>query len=79
LDDLNTTKYHCAAEIESHTEQDNAIENLECPEQRDIRAELNVPRLIRPTHTSNIHAEKLVVPVNAIEMRRKKGVNQKLN
>jgi len=58
-------------------EQDNSIEDLESPEQQDVSATPNVPRLIRPTWKSNKKAEKVLVRVNAIQTRRNKGVKKK--
>jgi len=55
-------------------EQDNFIEDPDCPEKRDVTAPPNVPRSIRPTLNSKRQAEKVLMTVNAIETRRKKGV-----
>jgi len=58
-------------------EKDNNIEDPECPEQRDVSATPNVPGLIRPTQKSKNQAEKVLMTVNAIEMRRNTGVKKK--
>jgi len=53
------------------------MEHPECPDQCDMSAAPNVPGLIRLTQKSKILAKKALVIVNAIEMRRNKGVKQK--
>jgi len=77
LDNPNDTKDDCTAEVESDIDQGNGIEDLECPEQRDVSAAPNVLGLIQPTPKSKRQAEKVFVTVNAIEMRRNKGVKKK--
>jgi hypothetical protein len=57
-------------------EQDNSIDDPDSPEQRDVSAVPNVPRLIRPTRKSNRHAEMVLVMVNAIVTRMTKGVKK---
>ena len=79
LDNPNHTKDGWAADIDSDIEQGNGIEDLECPEQRDVSATPNVPGLIRPTQKSKRQAEKVLVTVNAIETRRNTGVKKKLD
>jgi hypothetical protein len=76
LGNPNDSDDDCAAEIESDMEQDNSIEDPECPEQRDVSSAPNVPRLIRPTCKSKRQAEKVFVMVNTIETRRNKGVKK---
>jgi len=58
-------------------EQDNSIEYPEWPEQWDVSAAPNVPRLIRPTWKSMRMADKMSMSVNAIETSRNKGVKKK--
>ena len=77
MDNPNDTEDNCMAEVESDMEQDNRIEDLESPEQRDVCATPNVPGLIRPTGKLKRQAEKVFLTVNAIEMRRNKGVKKK--
>jgi len=77
LDNPNDSKDNCAVEIESDMEQENSIQDPECPEQRDLSATANVPRLIRSTRMSKRQAGKVLVTVNAIETRRNKGVKTK--
>ena len=48
----------CAADADNDIEQDNSIEDPECPEQRDVSAAPNVPRLIRPSRKSKRQAER---------------------
>jgi len=76
LDNPNNCEDDCAADIESDINQDNSIEDLECPEQRDVSAAPNVPGLIWPTPKSKRQAEKILVTVNAIETRRNKGMTK---
>jgi len=77
LENPNDCEDDCAVDVESDMEQDNSIEDPESPEQRDVSAAPNVPGLIRPQRKSKRHAEKVLVTVNAIEMRRNKGVKKK--
>jgi len=64
-------------EVESDIEQDNSIEDSECPEQQDVSATPNVPMLIRPTWKSQRQAAKVLMTVNSIVTRRIKGVKTK--
>jgi hypothetical protein len=68
----------CAADDESDTEHNNGIEDSECPEQQDVSAAANVPGLVHPTRKSNRQAEKVLVMVNAVAMRRYKGGKKQL-
>jgi len=77
LDNPNDIKDYCSADVESDIEQGNGVKDLECPEQRNVSAAPNVPRLIRPTWKSKGHGEEMFVMVNAIETRRNKGVKKK--
>jgi hypothetical protein len=77
LDNPNDSEDDCAADFESDMHQDNTIEDPESPQQRNVSAAPNVPRLIRPTRKSKRHAEKVLVTVNTIETRRNKGVKKK--
>jgi len=76
LDNRNHNEDICAVDSESDIEQDKSIEDSEWPEQRNVSATPNVPRLIRPTWKSRRQAEKVLMTVNAIEMRRNKGVKK---
>jgi len=76
-DNPNDSEDNCAADVESDIEQDNSIEDPVCPEQWDVSAAPNVPGLIRPTQNSKRQAEKVLMTVNAIEMRRNTGVKKK--
>jgi len=60
-------------------EHNNGIEDPECPEQLDVSAAPNVPRLVRPTRKSRKQAEKVLVTVNAVETRRHKGGKKMLD
>jgi len=77
LHNPNYSKEDCTADIESAVEQDNGIDDLECPEQQDLSTTPNVPRLIRPTQKSTRQAGEVLVMVIAIEMSRNKGVKKK--
>jgi len=77
LDNPNDRKHDCAADTESDIEQNNGIEDPECPEQQDVSAAPIVPGLVRPTRKSKRQVEMVLVMVNAIETRRNKGVKTK--
>jgi len=77
LDNPNDTKDDGTADVESDIEQGNGINDPECPEQRDVSTTPNVSALIRPTWKSKRQREKVFVTVDAIEMRRNKGVKKK--
>jgi len=77
LDDPNDREDDSTADVESDIEQDNVIEDPECPEQRDVSATPHVPRLILPTQKSKRQAENVLTTVNAIETRRNMGVKKK--
>jgi len=69
----NESEEDCAADDESDIEPNTGIEDPECPEQQDVSAEPNVPRLVRPTPKSKRQAGKVLVMVNGVETQRKKG------
>jgi hypothetical protein len=77
LHNPNDREDDCTAEVESDMDQQNNIEDLESPEQWDVTAAPNVPRLNWPIWKSKRHAEKVLVMVHSIEMRRNKGVKKK--
>jgi len=77
LDNLNDGEKDCEADDESDTEPNTGIEDPECPEQQDVSAAPNVPRLVLPTLKLKRQAEKVFVTVNAVEMRRYKGGKKK--
>jgi len=72
----NDSEGNCAADFESDIEQDNSIEDAQCAEQRDVCATPNVPGLIWGTLKSKRQAEKVLMTVNAIEMRRNKALKK---
>jgi len=76
LDNPNDSEDDCVANVESNMDQHNSIEDPESPEQWDLTAEPNIPGLIQPTQKSKSHAEKVLVMVNAIKMRRNQGVRK---
>jgi len=63
----------CAADNESDIEQNDGIEDPECPVQQDMCAAPNVPGLVQPTRKSKRQAEMVLLTVNAAEMPRNKG------
>jgi len=73
LNDPNDSEENCAADNKSDIEHNNCIEDPEYPEQQDVSATPNVPGLVRPTRKSKRQAEKVLLTVNAVEMRRNKG------
>ena len=79
LDTRNDSEDDRTAGVESDIEQDNTIEDPECPQQRDVSSTPNGPGLFRPTRKSKRQAGKVLMSVNAIEMRRNQGVKKKLD
>jgi len=77
LDNPNDSEDNCAADDESDIERNIGIENSEYPEQQDVSTAPNVPGLVRPRRKSKRQAEKVLVMVNAVEMRRNKGWKEK--
>ena len=77
LDNPNDSEDDCVADFESDLEHDNGIEDPECPEQQDVTAIPNVPRLIQSTLKSKTQNEQVLVPVNAMETRRNERLNTK--
>ena len=77
MDNPYDSEQDCAADDESDIEHNNCIEDPECPEQQDVSATPNVPRLVRSTRKSKRQAEKLLMTVNAAEKRRNKGGKKK--
>jgi len=77
LDNPNDGEDDCAADDESDIEQNNGIEDSECPQQQDVSTSPNVPGLVRPTWKSKRQAEKVLVTVNAVETRTNKGGKKK--
>jgi len=77
LGNPNDSEEDCAADDESDIEPNTGIEDPECPEQHDVSASPNVPGLVRPTRKSKRQAEKVLVMVNGVEMRRNTGGKKK--
>jgi len=59
-----------AADVECDIRQDNAIQEPECPQKRDVSAVPKVPGLIQHTWKLKRTAENVLVRGNAIETRR---------
>jgi len=66
----NVSEDDSAADNESDIENENSIEDSEWPEQRDVSATPKLPGVIRPTPSSRIQVEEVLMTVNAIETRR---------
>jgi len=77
LDNPHNSEDDCAADDESDIGPNNGIEDPGFPEQQDVSAAPNVPRLVRPTRKSKREAEKVLVTVNAVETRRNNGAKNK--
>jgi len=73
LDNPNDSEDNCEADTASDADLDNCFEDPECPEQRDVCAAPNVPRLILPTPRSRKKTEIVLVTVNATVTRRIRG------
>jgi hypothetical protein len=52
LDNPNDSEEYCAAAEKSDIEHNNGSEDPECPEEQDVIAAPNVPRLVRPIRNS---------------------------
>jgi hypothetical protein len=76
LDNPKDSKDNCVADIESDIQQDNSIEDPQCPEQQYVSTLPNFPRLIRPTGKFKIQTVMVLVTVNAMETRTNKGVKK---
>jgi len=76
-DTLKDSEHDWEVDNESEIDLDNSIRNLENPEQRDVSAAPNVPRLIQPSQRSKKHAEQLLIMVSTKETRRNKGIKKK--
>jgi hypothetical protein len=77
LDNRNPSEEDCAADDESHIGHNTRIVDPECTEQQDMSTTPNVPGLVRPIRKSKRHAEKVLVTVNVVEMRRNKRGKEK--
>jgi len=77
LDNQNDSKHDCGVDVESDIVQENRIKNPVCQKQRHVSPAPHVPGLICPTQKSQRPAETVIMTVNAIEMRRNKGVKKK--
>jgi hypothetical protein len=69
VDNPNDTEEDCLADTESDIEINHGIVDPECPGQQDVSATPNVPTLVQAMQKSMKQAEKMLVMVNAIEMR----------
>jgi len=77
LDFPNDSEEDCTADDESDPEPNPGIEEPQCPEQQDVSAAPNVPRLVQPTRMSKRQAENVFVMDNAIETWRNKEGKKK--
>ena len=67
---------NCAADIKSIIERDNGIKDQDNPEQQDASALREVPGFIRPTGKWMRQAEKVLLMVIAMELRKNKRINK---
>jgi hypothetical protein len=74
LHSSDDSEHDCAADVESDIEQDNRIEDPQCPGHRQVSAAPNLLGLIRAPQTTRRQTEKVLVMVNAMETWRNKGV-----
>jgi len=74
LDDPNYSEDDCEADNESDIELDNGGEDSDTPEERNVSAAPNVPRLIRPIRRSKMMAEEALMMVNTMETKRSTGI-----
>ena len=76
LDNPNNSEEDCGADIESDSERENGIKDLEHPEKQDVSATPNVPRLIWPTQKSKRQAEMVLVTVSTMGDRRNNRIKK---
>jgi hypothetical protein len=77
LENPNYNEENIAADDDTDIAHNNCIEDLECPQQQDVSATPNVPRLVWPTGNSKRQAEIVLMTVNAAETRRYRGGKKK--
>jgi len=77
LDNPNESEDDWVAEGQCDIEPVHNIEDPDCPMRQHVSASPNVPVFIRPTRESERQALRVSMTVNAIDMRRKKGVKQR--
>jgi hypothetical protein len=77
LDIPNDSEEDRASHNYSDIEHNHCIEDQECPEQQDVSVAPHVPGLVPLTRKSKRQAEKVVLTVNAVEMRRNRGGKKK--
>jgi hypothetical protein len=77
LDIPNDSEDDCAGDVKSDIEQEDSIDDPECPEQRDLSTALTDPGLIRLTLKLERQDETVLVMGNAIETRRIHSVKKK--
>ena len=77
LDNSNDSEDDWEADNKSDIKLDNSSDDSEIPEQRNVSAASNVPRLIRPIRQSKKMAEWVLITVNILELRRNKRIKKK--
>jgi hypothetical protein len=77
LDNPNDSEEDRASDNNSDIEHNHCIEDQECTEQQDVSVAPHVPGLVPLTRKSKRQAEKVVLTVNAVEMRRNGGGKKK--
>jgi hypothetical protein len=70
FDNPNESEDEWQAENGLHIVLDNVTEDAECSQQRHMRVGPTVPGLIQPTQMSKRNADKWVMGVYAIQIRR---------
>jgi len=79
LDSPNDSEDDCEADNKSKIELDNGVRDSEAPEQWDVSAAPNVPRLIRLTWGSRTSTEKVLMTDGTMETSRNEGIKTKLD
>jgi hypothetical protein len=72
----NGSKDDYVVESDSVIEQDNGVEDMECPEHQDVSVTPNIPVFIRTTRKSKWQADQMLMMVNVLETRRNEGVKR---
>jgi len=77
LDDPNDSEQDWEGDNESEIELNNGVQDSETEVHWVVTATPNVPGLILPTWRSKNKAEKVLIMVSTMEMRRSKGIKKK--
>jgi len=77
LDNRSDSEDDFTADVEPDSGQQKPIQDPEYPDERDVSATANFPRLIRARVQSKRQAQMVLMTVIAIETRRNQGLKEK--